>query len=181
MPGAPGTCLAAAAPGPVPPASRRERRTRAGLQRALKEIMAENFPASARDPHIEDVNPIEDNPKAIMPRHVGIKLVKTTEKKKNRESSQRKTTPHPQGKPKKNSNCRGFLIRNHGCRSTLHNVQVAQPKSLFPGKIPSVHEGVIKAFPDEGMQGNFVAKNPVIKKWLKDVPYTEKKGFTEGL
>lgn len=63
----------------------------------------------------------------------------------------------------------------------MHNVQVAQPKSLFPGKIPSVHEGVIKAFSDEGMQGNFVAKNPVIKKWLKDVPYTEKKGFTEGL
>lgn len=56
----------------------------------------------------------------------------------------------------------------------MHNVQVAQPKSLFPGKIPSVHEGVIKAFPDEGMQGNFVAKNPVIKKRLKDVPYTEK-------
>lgn len=41
--------------------------------------MAENLPTLARDPQIEGVHPIEDKPKDIMPRHVGIKLVQTAE------------------------------------------------------------------------------------------------------
>lgn len=137
VPGAPGTCLAAAAPGPVPPASRRERRTRAGLQRALKEIMAENFPASARDPHIEDVNPIEDNPKAIMPRHVGIKLVKTTEKKKIVKAARGKQHPTHRENRRKIQIAEDFLseITDAGARCTmfrLHNLKVYSPEKYPP-------------------------------------------------
>lgn len=46
---------------------------------------------------------------------------------------------------------------------------LSQPKILFPTKTPSVREGAVKAFPDERMQRNFVAKSPVVKTWLKDV------------